>query len=131
MFILILGVVGTGIANILFYKLIHMSSPVFATTVTYLIPIVAFFWGLLDNEVITSQNNFTTAIQAMDFQKKNMELAEKVYQQTKKKYEIGTGSQTEINAAQADLKAAQTNYITALYEASIAKIDFLRAIGKL
>ena len=85
----------------------------------------------IDNEVITSQNNFTTAIQAMDFQKKNMELAEKVYQQTKKKYEIGTGSQTEINAAQADLKAAQTNYITALYEASIAKIDFLRAIGKL
>ena len=54
LFILILGVVGTGIANILFYKLIHMSSPVFATTVTYLIPIVAFFWGLLDNEVITS-----------------------------------------------------------------------------
>jgi len=53
LFILILGVVGTGIANILFYKLIHMSSPVFATTVTYLIPIVAFFWGLLDNEVIT------------------------------------------------------------------------------
>ncbi len=53
LFILILGVVGTGIANILFYKLIQMSSPVFATTVTYLIPIVAFFWGLLDNEIIT------------------------------------------------------------------------------
>ncbi|MFV5700491.1 DMT family transporter [Flavobacterium sp. XS2P12] len=53
LFIMVLGVVGTGIANILFFKLIQMSSPVFATSVTYLIPIVAFFWGLLDNEMLT------------------------------------------------------------------------------
>jgi len=53
LFIMILGVVGTGIANVLFFKLIQMSSPVFATSVTYLIPIVAFFWGLLDNEMLT------------------------------------------------------------------------------
>jgi drug/metabolite transporter (DMT)-like permease len=52
-FIMILGVVGTGIANIVFFKLIQMSSPVFATSVTYLIPVVAFFWGLLDNEMLT------------------------------------------------------------------------------
>jgi drug/metabolite transporter (DMT)-like permease len=52
-FILILGVVGTGIANVIFFKLIQVSSPVFATSVTYLIPIVAFFWGLIDNEVLT------------------------------------------------------------------------------
>lgn len=53
LFVMILGIVGTGIANILFFKLIQMSSPVFATSVTYLIPIVAFFWGLLDNEMLT------------------------------------------------------------------------------
>jgi len=53
LFILILGIVGTGIANILFFKLIQMSSPVFASSVTYLIPIVAFFWGLLDHEMLT------------------------------------------------------------------------------
>ena len=52
-FILILGVVGTGIANIIFFKLVQMSSPVFATSVTYLIPVVAFSWGLLDNEILT------------------------------------------------------------------------------
>jgi drug/metabolite transporter (DMT)-like permease len=54
LFVMILGVVGTGIANVLFFKLIQMSSPVFATSVTYLIPVVAFFWGLLDNETLTS-----------------------------------------------------------------------------
>lgn len=85
----------------------------------------------IDNEVAVARNNFRSAIATMDFQKKNMELAEKIYQQTKKKYEIGTGSQTEINTAQTDLKAAQTNYITALYDAVVAKVDFMKATGKL
>jgi drug/metabolite transporter (DMT)-like permease len=53
LFIIVLGVFGTGIANLLFYRLIQISSPVFATSVTYLIPIVAFFWGLLDNEMLS------------------------------------------------------------------------------
>lgn len=53
LFILVLGVVGTGIANIIFFKIIQISSPVFATSVTYLIPVVAFCWGLLDNEMLT------------------------------------------------------------------------------
>lgn len=53
LYILILGVLGTGIANIIFFKLIQISSPVFATSVTYLIPVVAFFWGMLDNELLT------------------------------------------------------------------------------
>lgn len=52
-YIAVLGIIGTGIANVLFYKLIQISSPVFATSVTYLIPVVAFFWGLLDNEMLT------------------------------------------------------------------------------
>jgi len=81
--------------------------------------------------VENAKRNFISAVAAMDFQKKNMELAEKVYGQTKKKYEIGTGSATEINTAQLELKTAQTNYITALSEAIIAKIDFLKATGKL
>lgn len=52
-YVMILGIIGTGIANIIFFKLIQMSSPVFATSVTYLIPIVAFFWGMLDQEMLT------------------------------------------------------------------------------
>lgn len=53
LFVIILGVMGTGIANIIFFKTIQISSPVFATSVTYLIPVVAFGWGLLDNEMLT------------------------------------------------------------------------------
>lgn len=85
----------------------------------------------IDNEIATSRNNFAASIATLDFQKKNMDLAESVYNQTKKKYEAGTGSQDEINNAQADLRTAQTNYVTALYAAIISRIDYLKATGKL
>jgi outer membrane protein TolC len=85
----------------------------------------------IDNEIESARNNFSTAVSTMDYQKKNMELAETVFQQTKKKFEIGTGSNTEITQAQTDMKAAQTNYINALYNAIIARIDYMKATGRL
>lgn len=85
----------------------------------------------IDQSVEQARLKYKTAIATLDFQKNNMTLAEKVYQQTKKKYEAGTGSNTEINAADVDLKAAQTNYIAALYDAIIARVDYLTATGKL
>ncbi|MVO08972.1 EamA family transporter [Flavobacterium sp. TP390] len=44
-YIAILGVIGTGLSNILFFKLIQLSSPVFAASVTYIIPVVAILLG--------------------------------------------------------------------------------------
>lgn len=85
----------------------------------------------IDQQVEAAKNNFTTAVNTLDYQKKNMELAETVYNQTKKKYEVGTGSNIEITGAETDLKTAQTNYISAVYDAIIAKIDYLKATGKL
>lgn len=46
-FIVVLGIVGTGFSNILFFKLIQLSSPVFASSVTYIIPVVAIMLGYL------------------------------------------------------------------------------------
>lgn len=85
----------------------------------------------IDNEVESAKNNFSSAIATLDFQKKNMDLAEQVYNQTRKKYDAGVGSNIEITAAQTDLKAAQSNYINAMYDAIIAKVDYLKALGKL
>ena len=67
----------------------------------------------------------------MDNQKKNIELAEKVYNTTKIKYEQGLGNNQEIYNAQTELKIAQNNYYSALYDAIIAKIDYQKATGKL
>jgi outer membrane protein TolC len=85
----------------------------------------------IDNDIETASNTFTTAINTLNNQKKNMDLATTIYDQTRKKFESGVGSTLEISNAQADLRIAQTNYITAMYDAIIAKIDYLRAVGKL
>lgn len=53
MFVGILGVVGTGVAMIIFNKLVQISDPVFTTSVTYTIPVVALGWGILDDEVFS------------------------------------------------------------------------------
>ena len=49
----ILGVFGTAIASVLFYVLVKRAGGLFASTVTYGIPFVAVFWGLLSGEFIT------------------------------------------------------------------------------
>ncbi len=49
-YIIILSVVGTGIAKTIYNKLVQISTPIFSSSVTYLIPIVAIFWGFLDGE---------------------------------------------------------------------------------
>ncbi len=61
-YVAILGIVGTGLANIYFYKLIQLSSPIFASNVTYLIPVVATFWSVLDHEGVTTIQLFGTLI---------------------------------------------------------------------
>ena len=85
----------------------------------------------IDNEITQAKLNYMSSVATMQFQKKNMQLAEAVYQQTKKKFETGTGSNTEMTAAQSDLVTAQNNYMNALYSALIAKVDLLKATGKL
>jgi len=85
----------------------------------------------IDNDVMQATNNFRTAIGTLDYQKKNMQLAEQVYNQAQKKYEAGTGTTLDITNAQSDLRIAQSNYVSAMYDAIIAKIDYLKAIGKL
>ncbi|MEP6261074.1 MAG: DMT family transporter [Gillisia sp.] len=61
-YILILGVVGTGIALIIFNKLIQISDPVFSSSVTYTIPVIGLAWGLLDGEVFTLQQLISTVV---------------------------------------------------------------------
>ncbi|MEO6681340.1 MAG: TolC family protein, partial [Ginsengibacter sp.] len=72
-----------------------------------------------------------SALSTMDAQKRNIELAQDVYNTTKIKYEQGIGSNQEISTAQTELITAQNNYYGALYDAIISKIDYLKAAGKL
>ena len=52
-FIAILGVLGTGVAMIMFNRLVQITNPVFTSSVTYTMPIIALGWGILDDEVFS------------------------------------------------------------------------------
>jgi len=54
-FLMLLGGLGTGVATIIFNRIVQLASGLFASSVTYLIPIVAIGWGLWDGETITLQ----------------------------------------------------------------------------
>ncbi|RYF37773.1 MAG: TolC family protein, partial [Chitinophagaceae bacterium] len=85
----------------------------------------------IDKEISESRTNLRSAVATMDYQKKNMQLAEEVYNQTKLKFEQGLGSNLEVTTSQTELTTAQNNYYGALYDAIVARVDFLRANGKL
>jgi len=85
----------------------------------------------ISHEVAIARNNFINAIGTMTAQKNNMQTADRVYEQTKKKFESGLSSNTDLSNAQQDLILAQANYVNALYNAVLAKIDFLKAIGRI
>lgn len=86
---------------------------------------------MIDYEAGNATLKMKSALLTVDDQKKNVALAEKVYNTTKKKYEQGLGSNIEVYTAQTELKVSQNNYYAALYDAITAKIDFLIATGKL
>jgi drug/metabolite transporter (DMT)-like permease len=53
-YLTLLGLMSTSVATILFTRLIKISTPLFASSITYLIPIVAVMWGLLDGEQLAT-----------------------------------------------------------------------------
>lgn len=52
-YLVVLSLLGTAVAKVLFNKLVQVGTPVFASSVTYLMPIVAIFWGVLDGEELS------------------------------------------------------------------------------
>ena len=72
-----------------------------------------------------------SALATMDNQKQNIELAQNVFNSTTLKYAQGLGSNQETYDAQTQLQVAQNNYYNAVYDAIIAKVNYLYAIGKL
>lgn len=85
----------------------------------------------IDLEITASKNTLNTALLNLDVQEDNMKLAEKVYNTVKKKYEQGLGSSFEVLQSDNEMQQAQSNYFKALYDATVAKINYLKALGKL
>jgi len=85
----------------------------------------------IDLERTVAKNTLNNAILNLDMQEENMKLAQKVYSTEKKKYEAGLGSSFDILQSDTALQQAQSNYFKSLYDAIIARITYLKALGKL
>lgn len=85
----------------------------------------------IDLEQEATRLSLITALKNLDAQEANRQLAEKVYNATKLKFQEGLGSSFEVLQADADLQQAQSNYYNALYNAIVAKISYQYSLGKL
>jgi outer membrane protein TolC len=85
----------------------------------------------IDFEQVITKESLKNALLNLDMQERNMQLAERVYNSTKIKFEQGLGSSFEVLQADSDYQTAQSNYFTALYNAIIAKTSYLKSLGKL
>ena len=86
---------------------------------------------VIDLQLNASSVIFKNALSALDIQERNVQLAEKVYTITKKKYEQGLGSSFELIQTEQDFESAQSNYFQSLFDAVSAKISYSKALGKL
>jgi outer membrane protein len=85
----------------------------------------------IELETTSANIALQNAISSTETQKKNMELAQNVFDVSEKKYQQGVGSNIEMVNAQTSLKEAQTNYYQSLYDLLVAKTDYLKATGNL
>ncbi len=86
---------------------------------------------VIDFQREAAYNQFKNAIANLDVQERNLTLAEKVYNTTKKKYEQGLGSSFDVLQTDQSFEDAQSNYFQAMYDAVIAKIAYYRSLGRL
>jgi len=85
----------------------------------------------VDFEFDNARTRLITALQSAEVQQNNLKLAEEVLKVTKIKFEEGVGSNIELINAQTSVNEAQNGYINALYDAYSARVDLLKASGKL
>lgn len=83
------------------------------------------------NEISTNQKLYANSQRSLENQERNLKLAEEILRVTRIKYEQGIGSSLEVTTAETSLKEAQNNYITALYNLLINKVDLDKATGKI
>ncbi|MDQ7948665.1 MAG: TolC family protein [Pedobacter sp.] len=85
----------------------------------------------IDLEVSQARTTYLNGQKSLENQKRNMDLAKEVLRVTKVKYDQGVGSSLEVTTAETSLKEAQNNYINALYDMLINKVNLDKALGNI
>ncbi len=82
-------------------------------------------------DIKQAQTTYKNGQQSLENQLRNMDLAKEVLRVTKIKYEQGVGSSLEVTTAETSLKESQNNYINALYDMLINKVNLEKALGNI
>ena len=83
------------------------------------------------NELYAAKANLRNDLNLLDVQEENLQLATEVYQIARIKYKEGVGSNLEVVEADAALIQAEINYLGAIYDGLISKINLEKALGLL
>jgi outer membrane protein len=84
----------------------------------------------IDFEIKREASVYLNAVESVESQLQNRQLAENIARTTRIKFEQGVGSNLEVVEAESALREAQINYYNSLYDAVVAKIDLDKAYGK-
>ncbi|MFM7765209.1 MAG: TolC family protein [Sphingomonadales bacterium] len=87
------------------------------------------FQNAANMEYENALKTYQTQLEMVAVQKQNVQLANNIYNNTVFKYKEGVGSALEMLQAETDLKTGQANYLNALYDLVMAKIDLKKALG--
>lgn len=82
-----------------------------------------------ENEVFTARTNYLRAVENLDLQKKNVELAKEIKRIAKIKLQEGLGTSLEYTTAETENNTAEASLVIALYELMVAELDYRKATG--
>lgn len=85
----------------------------------------------INQDISAMQKLYTNSLRSVENQERNLKLANEILRVSRIKYEQGLGSSLEVTTAETSLKEAQNNYIRALYDLLINKVDLEKATGKI
>ena len=85
----------------------------------------------IDLEITQARSDLQSAVENLQAQEDNLELAKEIYDVSKIKYQEGIESNIEVINATTTYKEAEINYYNALYDALIAKVDLQKSLGTL
>jgi outer membrane protein len=85
----------------------------------------------ITREITSGQKTYISSLRSVENQQRNLTLSQEILRVTRIKYGEGIGSSLEVTTAETAVKEAQNNYIKALYDLLINKVDLDKAAGRI
>jgi outer membrane protein TolC len=89
------------------------------------------FESAVNLEIQNTATTYNNAIQNLQMQQKNLQLAEKIYNSSKAKFDQGSISGLDLFVSLTTLKESQNNLYTAIFDVLNSKIDYDKALGNI